>query len=64
MIGWGDEPSHWRRNVLLVMVLLAIAAGFFSGWYAANSKDAYCPTEDSCRVDYSHGHYTIVEVTP
>jgi hypothetical protein len=24
----------------------------------------YCPTEDSCAVDYSNGKWTVTEVTP
>lgn len=24
----------------------------------------HCPQEDSCQVDYSHGKWTVTEVTP
>lgn len=31
---------------------------------ARSATTPYCPEEDSCQVDYSHGHWTVTEVQP
>lgn len=44
-----------------------LAGCLFAGCVAAgvaNLRDPYCPTEDSCRPQYSDGRWTIEEVTP
>lgn len=35
------------------------------GWVRTHGpEEPYCPTEDSCAVDYSDGKWTVTEVTP
>jgi len=47
MIGWEAEYDRrkLRRNLLLILICICIAAGFIAGWYAGTHR---CPQEDSC----------------
>lgn len=58
MIGWEDEGTRrsFIRNVMLAILLLVAAAGFFAGWYAGTHR---CPEEDSCT--YSNHQWVPTE---
>lgn len=44
---------------------LMALAGFVVGVNVPNhDNQPYCPTEDSCTVDYSHGEWRVTEVQP
>lgn len=51
----------------VVLILTVVFATLF-GWalcYATHYHDQpYCPTEDSCSIDYRDGSWHIDEVTP
>lgn len=39
-----------------------VASGTVVGVRTATQP--HCPEEDSCQVDYSHGHWSVTEVQP
>jgi hypothetical protein len=39
-----------------------LSGGLVASWRAYEKP--YCPTEDSCQIDYSHGHWTVTEQQP
>lgn len=46
------EPK--QSEILAVLIILCIAAGFVIGYQVASSRyNPYCPSEDSCSADYS-----------
>lgn len=58
----------WPRQtgdieVTIVLFAIVFILGVTLGWLAAGGHP-YCPTEDSCVVDYRDGAWHIVEVTP
>ena len=46
---------------------LGLIIGILIGWaltYQHQPEQPYCPTEDSCSIDYRDGSWHIEEVTP
>ena len=51
-------------EVSVVLVTIVFIAGVTLGWLAGTGGQPYCPTEDSCVVDYRDGAWYIEEVVP
>lgn len=59
----------WKQYWLGVWVfLVGVGVGIILGWSLTYEHDhpdrPYCPTEDSCSIDYRDGSWHIEEVTP
>lgn len=52
------------RAIYALVLVALVAAAFVAGWAWSDDDGAYCPTEDSCAVDYREGAWHIAEVTP
>jgi len=48
----------------LAIVAIVLTLATVSRWHNDTPDTPYCPTEDSCTVEYSDGQWTIHEVTP
>ena len=46
------------------LVAIWAALGILGTLAVQAEREPYCPTEDSCVVDYHDGRWTITEVTP
>lgn len=60
-------PRSYRDLALIWALLVVIVGGAAGVNYlvvASAGASPNCPTEDSCTASYSHGHWTIREVTP
>lgn len=49
-----------------IVVAVAILAAFALGIavHVRTGDGPYCPTEDSCQIDYRDGTWTVTEVVP
>ena len=62
--------SVWLQDRIEVIIALAalVMVVFIAGFCLADDmwrdRQADCPTEDSCRIDYRDGGWVIEEVTP
>lgn len=61
---WPAQEPDDRGLVGAAIVAVVFIAGVTVGWLAGTGGQPDCPQEDSCVVDYSDGHWMIVEVTP
>jgi hypothetical protein len=59
-----------RHISLIITGLLILITGYSIGYSVGQQSmfqenptviQPYCPQEDSCRAEYSHGHWTIKE---
>jgi hypothetical protein len=58
-------PRRPGRAVRLVLAGMVLAASWtVVGLAASVASEPYCPSEDSCRVDYSDGAWHVVEDRP
>jgi len=55
--------TRWLRRAAVAAALAA--AGFLGGLYVdTRHDDVYCPTEDSCAVDYDDGRWSVTPTQP
>lgn len=52
----------YLASAVLGAILAAAASAFI--YVQTYPHEPHCPQEDSCTVDYSHGAWTVTEVTP
>ena len=57
----GREPN--MKKYVAIAMFLVFGTGISVG-YGIGSSEPYCPSEDSCQVDYSNGHWTITPQVP
>lgn len=50
--------------LLWVSLIVGILIGWAVTYQFDQHDEPYCPTEDSCQIDYYHGKWRITEVTP
>jgi len=53
-----------RRRLITFLAALVVAAFLIVGGYHLGQRQPYCPTEDSCRIDYRHGRWFIEPTVP
>lgn len=53
-----------RYVVLIATVIAATIFGWSLCYEFDHPEQPYCPTEDSCQIDYHDGKWHITEVTP
>lgn len=54
--------TSWPAKIVLALLLLLSGVGV--GWTAHTEQRPYCPTEDSCAIDYRDGAWHIEETVP
>lgn len=63
---WNGESAVKRTawvslTVAIALAVVAFLVGTLFGVAIAEEKKPYCPTEDSCSIDYSNGEWIITE---
>ena len=54
----------YQLALLAVLAVLGVGVAFLLAAGCHCASQPHCPTEDSCRPQYSHGSWSIVQVTP
>jgi hypothetical protein len=53
-----------RTLAVAVFLCCMFVAGVLAGVHMTSTSEPWCPTEDSCAIDYHDGGWHITEVTP
>lgn len=52
------------RTTAVALMLIMWALGAIAGATLTWERQPYCPTEDSCTIDYHDGQWTVTEEQP